>query len=157
MYSRGLTLIEAAIGLGFLALVFALAIPKLWQRDHAARHEKLETVFSAVTAGAQIAHASALVHHQTAETGGIDVDGVHIDTTFSYPSANATGIVAASGIDPVSDAITVHPESDQRGSAFIFAVDDAPGICLVRYAAPHNVAEEPQIVWTDGKDGGKGC
>ena len=152
------TLIEFLVGLLFLATVLALAAPRIWNMGSEARTAKQQAIFGSVRAAAQITRASAQVHNQIGQTGSVTVDGTVISTVFGYPAATPAGIVAATGLDPASDQVTVDPGGPGPGGAINVALNGARGTCSIVYVAPAAAEAQPSITFVNtNSKGGTGC
>jgi MSHA pilin protein MshA len=154
----GFTLVEFLVAVLFLATVVALAVPRLWNMGSEARTAKQQAIFGSVRAAAQITRAAAQVHNQLGPAGAVMVDGTTISTIYGYPAATEAGIIAATGIDPANDQVSVSGGGAQAGNSITVAVNDARGTCTIAYAAPAAPDSQPSITFvnSNGK-GGSGC
>lgn len=156
--TSGFTLVEFLVAVLFLATVTALAVPRLWNMGSEARAAKQQAIYGSVRAAAQITRAAAQVHNQTGANGSVVVDGTSISTIFGYPSATPAGIIAAAGLDPAADQISVSDGGSKPGSTISIAVSGARASCIIEYAAP-SIAEQPPSIRFVNSDagGGAGC
>jgi MSHA pilin protein MshA len=154
----GFTLVEFLVAVLFLATVVALAVPRMWNMGAEARSAKQQAIFGSVRAAAQIARAAAQVHNQLDLNGTVLVDGTNISTVYGYPAATEAGIIAATGIDPANDQVTILGGGPQPGNSITVAINDARGTCTIAYVAPLAADTQPGIsfVNSNGK-GGSGC
>ena len=155
---RGFTLVEFLVAVLFLTTVVALAAPRLWNMGSEARIAKQQAIFGSVRAAAQITRAAAQVHGETGVTGSVIVDGIKISTVYGYPTASAAGIIAATGLDPTTDQISLSGGGTQAGNTITVSLYGARSNCSVVYAAPASVEAQPSISYvnSDG-NGGPGC
>jgi MSHA pilin protein MshA len=158
MRSTGFTLVEFLVAVLFLATVVALAVPRLWNMGSEARTAKQQAIFGSVRAAAQITRAAAQVHNQLGLNGSVSVDGTAISTIYGYPAATEAGIIAATGIDPSNDQVSLIGGGPQPGNTITVAINDARGTCTIAYGAPASADAQPSIsfVNSNGK-GGSGC
>lgn len=152
------TLVEFLVAILFLATVIALAVPRIWNMGSEARTAKQQTIFGSVWAAAQITRAAAQVHNQIGPTGSVTVDGMNITTVYGYPAATAAGIVAATGLDPVNDQVSLSEGGTQAGSTITVALTGAPATCSIVYVAPAAANMQPNIHYVNSNGrGGPGC
>jgi len=156
--AAGFTLVEFLVGILFLATVVALAVPRLWNLGSEARTAKQQAIFGSVRAAAQITRAASQVHGQIGAEGSVTVDGTRITTVYGYPAASAAGIIAATGLDPANDQISLNGGGTQAGSKITVALNGAHAVCSVVYEAPASAGSQPSInfINSDGS-GGPGC
>jgi len=156
--AQGFTLVEFLVVVLFLTTVVALAAPRLWNMGSEARTAKQQAIFGSVRAAAQITRAAAQVHSETGATGSVIVDGIKISTVYGYPTASAAGIIAATGLDPAIDQISLNGGGTQPGNAISVALNGSRSSCTVVYTAPASSDAQPNVslVNTDG-NGGPGC
>jgi len=156
--SGGFTLVEFLVAILFVATVVALAAPRLWHMGSEARTAKQQAIFGSIRAAAQITRAAAQVHGETAAAGSVIVDGIKISTIYGYPTASAAGIIAATGLDPTADQITVSGGGTAPGGIITVSLNGSPSTCSVVYAAPASGDAQPGVsfVNSDGS-GGPGC
>ncbi|SPE26153.1 conserved hypothetical protein [Burkholderiales bacterium] len=154
----GFTLVEFLVAILFLATVVALAVPRLWNMGSEARTAKQQAIFGSVRAAAQITRAAAQVHGETGATGAVTVDGISITTVYGYPAASAAGIIAATGLDPANDQVSLSAGGTQAGNTITVSLNGAHANCSVVYVAPPAADAQPSInfVNSDG-NGGPGC
>ncbi len=155
---HGFTLVEFLVAVLFLVTVVALAAPRLLNIGSEARTAKQQAIFGSVRAAAQITRAAAQVHGELGAAGSVLVDGIKISTVYGYPTANAAGIIAATGLDPAADQISVSNGGTQAGNAITVSLNGSRATCTVVYAAPTAADAQPSVTFvnSDG-NGGTGC
>jgi MSHA pilin protein MshA len=155
---RGFTLVEFLVAALFLVTVVVLAAPRLVNMGSEARTAKQQAIFGSVRAAAQITRAAAQVHGELGITGSVLVDGIKISTVYGYPTASPAGIIAATGLDPAADQISVSGGGTQAGNAITVALNGSRATCTVVYAAPISPEAQPNVTFvnSDGS-GGTGC
>jgi MSHA pilin protein MshA len=157
-WARAFTLVEFLIAVLFVATVLALAAPRLWNMGSEARTAKQQAIFGSVRAAAQITRAAARVHNQTGPSGSVEVDGMRISTVYGYPTASAAGIIAAAGLDPINDQISLTDGGALASSSITIALNGARASCSVIYTAPESAEGQPKINLINSDDsGGPGC
>jgi len=154
----GFTLVEFLVVVLFLVTVVALAAPRFLNMGSEARTAKQQAIFGSVRAAAQITRAAAQVHGELAIAGSVLVDGIKISTVFGYPTADPAGIIAATGLDPATDQISVSDGGTQPGNSITVSLNGSRATCTVVYAAPTSAGAQPSVVLvnSDG-NGGAGC
>lgn len=154
----GFTLVEFLVVVLFLVTVVALAAPRLLNMGSEARTAKQQAILGSVRAAAQIARAAAQVHGELGVTGSVLVDGIKISTVYGYPTANPAGIIAATGLDPSTDQISVSGGGTQAGNAITVSLNGSRATCIVVYEAPTSAEAQPSVTYvnSDG-NGGTGC
>jgi MSHA pilin protein MshA len=157
-WARAFTLVEFLIAILFLATVLALAAPRLWNMGSEARTAKQQAIFGSVRAAAQITRAAARVHNQMGPSGSVEVDGMRISTVYGFPTASAAGIVAAAGLDPINDQISLTDGGALANSSITIALNGARASCSIVYTAPDSAEGQPKINLINSDDGGgSGC
>ena len=94
----GFTMIELVIVIVILGILAATALPRFVDLAGDARVAKANAALGAIKSAANLAHATSLAKGLAA-SASVNMDGVAVTMANSYPTATATGIIAAAGLD----------------------------------------------------------
>lgn len=144
---RGFTLVDLILAILIVAVLSALALPRVINLGADARRAKAEGLYAALRSAAQIVRGGALVAGQTAATGSVPLEGGVITTNFGYPTADSAGIIAAAGLNAGDDKLTVSAGAATPGSLLTIQVQgaDAAATCQISYTSPGASGEAAAI------------
>ena len=140
----GFTLIELVVVIVILGILAATALPRFVGLQGDARLAKAQAVLGSVRSASALAHAAALARGVT--TGTVDMEGSPIDMINGYPTANATGIVAAAQLVG-SDGLTMSAGGALATSSITIdsTTPGTPANCRITYAAATAANTAPTI------------
>lgn len=135
--NAGFTLIELVVTLSVIAILAALALPRYIALQTHAREAKTQALFGGIRSAAALAHAQVLASNTvTSGPAVIAMEGQNVNVVHGYPTADASGIIAATQLNPLADQITVSGGGPVEGDLLTININGGTaGSCTVTYAA----------------------
>lgn len=134
----GFTMIELIMVIVILGILAAFALPRFADFSGDARESTVNGVGGSLRSAAAIAHAAQLAAGGTADAS-VTLEGVAITMVGGYPTADASGIVAAAQVD----GIAMTPGAATAGATITFTPNGGGTTCQVVYTAATPAGTDP--------------